>query len=210
MDLSGEGTHLLQGLKQATSFFDVERANTHTEKSALLKILARSKMMLSWERLFGLILVCGSVRLTVRQYDSLRTISSWLRSDTKLPSYPAIQRTIFLFVLRNSFSKSENVALPFTHPLSRKRNRASSLITSAEYVVRQYSGTRKKNSRLETHAWPYENEEIGVSFLVGDGSSREPVSNDPGHADMRSTGKVILPSEWAKIDVAMYPFFKDM
>ena len=162
MDSSGEGTHLLQGLTQATSSFDVEWANTQTEKFALLKIIGRRKMMLSLERLFELISVCESVRLTVRQYDPLRTISSWLRSDTELPSYSAIQRIMFPFVLRNSFPKSKNVALPSTHPVSLKGNCASSRITSGEHVARQYSGTLKKNSRLEAHAWLDENEEIGA------------------------------------------------
>ena len=64
------------------------------------------KFMTPWTNILGLVIVCGSVRYKVSQYNALRTLLKWGTNTCDLPSYSSIQRTIFPHVLRSCFPKS--------------------------------------------------------------------------------------------------------
>ena len=137
-----------------------------TELECLKKRLTNLRKVISpWTNILGLVTVCGSVRYTVKQYNLLRDLLKWNSTGCQLPSYSAIQRTIFPHVL--------------------------------EWCLPRSSIEHFEIDMAKVKSTPLNFQEIGENTEELNRERTAPV-------------RVVLPSEWAKLDVLMYPLYDSM
>lgn len=137
-----------------------------TELQCLQKRLTDLRKVNSpWTNILGLVTVCGSVRYTVKQYNLLRDLLKWNSTGWQLPSYSAIQRTIFPHILKWCLPRS-----------------------SIEHF---------KIDMAKVKPTPPNFQEYGEN-------------TEELNQEISAPVRVILPSEWAKLDVLPYPLYDSM
>jgi hypothetical protein len=51
----------------------------------------RRERLLQWQSIFALLVTCGTVRMTVKQYELIYTLHAWASSKENLPSIRTVQ-----------------------------------------------------------------------------------------------------------------------
>lgn len=147
-----------------------EVAKRKSDLSIQEYVLRVEKLMSPWTRLLGVLLLCGSIRFTVDQYNQIRDLFQWFAPNYSLPSYSAVQRTIFPFVIENCFVPS-----------------------SIELFNVQIE---KQNTPLSRFLMRY--------------IHRGTVHSGCSRSTARAPARIVLPSEWMKMDVLSQPLFDRM
>lgn len=150
-------------------------------KKAIKELRSSRKLFIPWTNLLSFVTVCGSVRFTVKQYNFLRDILRWVAPTVSLPSYSSVQRNTFPFVLKHCFPGSEL----------------------------KYFDVRRKAAEPQ-HQIGRREEDDENAGQHGDGSSGQTSPNDINATSGRIPVRIVRPSEWAKLDIAMAPLFHSM
>lgn len=139
----------------------------------------KANIMLNWTNIFAANVVCGSVRFTVQQYESMRRIISVFELETtddnrpkNLPSYSKVRGVIVSHLKHNCFPKANLMECD----LNTRRN---------------LPGSTTQRRICEENP-PRRNEENGLG------------AHQP--SPQMSHYNLIMPSEWAKLDISM-PYF---
>ena len=81
---------------------EIQRYDIRRVHKSVNECLSLSERVIKpWPRMLSVLLVCGSVRFTVEQYENVRAVIRLFEPSCALPSYCTVQRIIFPYVLDN-------------------------------------------------------------------------------------------------------------
>ena len=140
-----------------------------------------ARSILQWQSVFALLVTCGTVRMTVLQYETLRSVMNWQATElsSRAPGMPGIrkvQRIIMPYVRDNAYPMSRVEHFPIA--LEKAGARAPSSM----------------HSRMARTGGPLDKCTLEQA---GSRSALAPV-------------RIVPPSEWARLDISSGPLFTSM
>ena len=135
----------------------------------------QARSILQWQNVFALLVTCGTVRMTVSHYETLRSVMNWQAMDlgsqaAGMPGIRKLQRTIMPYVREHAYPISRVHKFP---------------------ICLRKAGARVPSARPSR-----------TSAVDGevDENVQEPVA----------PVRIVLPSEWARLDVSTGPLCTSM
>lgn len=121
----------------------------------------RREHLLKWQSLFAILITCGTVRMTVQQYEVIYNLHAWASVKESLPSIRTVQRNLMPAIRDFSYARSSDISLRLKH-------------------------TKRSNTRL----------------CLEDSSATDTIAFDTVYRDCEkeSLVRIVLPSEWARLD----------
>jgi hypothetical protein len=71
----------------------------------------RRERLLQWQSIFALLVTCGTVRMTVKQYELIYTLHAWASSKANLPSIRTVQRNLMPAIRDFAYARSSDISL---------------------------------------------------------------------------------------------------
>jgi len=135
----------------------------------------QARSIMRWQNVFALLVTCGTVRMTVSQYETLRAAMNWQAAELGsrtcgMPGIRKVQRNIMPYVRDHAYPVSRVQHFP---------------------ICLRKAGAKAPNARPSRTA---------STDNPLDESTREPVA----------PVRIVLPSEWARLDVSSGPLYASM